>query len=217
VSRYVGWIASTINPLVATDFSYVPFITFIEADEPPPPPPPPPPSPLVNGNFEQGPGVGWTEDSSNDFPLIVNDFEDNTLTPHSGDWAVWLGGGSNEVATLSQSAAVPAAAPFLSYYYVIGSTDFCGYDRATVSVNGTPLEQYNLCSSTNTSDWMRDSLDLSAYAGQNVTIEFAILLDSSFNSNFFLDDVAFTTSRATAEEAPAAPAAPGLRYDLPRE
>lgn len=205
VSRYVDWINSYVNPLVATDHSFIPFITFR--------PPAPPPSPLVNGDFEQGNGVGWQESSSNSVPLISEGFAPNLLTPHSGSWGAWLGGLDDEISILTQAVTVPAAAPVLAFYYVIGSEDFCGYDFAVVHVNDTEIEQYDLCSATNTEDWVRATFDLSAYAGQNVTLEFAATLDGSGNSNFFLDDVSFTTSRAAAEPAPAAG---GFRADLPR-
>lgn len=209
VSRYVGWIDSYVNPLEATAFSYVPFITFIEAEEPPPPP-----SPLVNGDFEQGNGVGWTENSTTRPRLIVDTYAPNPLPHHSGNWGAWLGGMDNETSTLSQQVVVPAGAPVLTFYYVIGSADACGYDSASVRVNNTQLKMYELCGSANTGGWVNDAFDLSAFAGQNVTITFRASLDGSLNSNFFLDDVAFTASRAAAEKAPAAP---GLRYDLPKE
>ncbi len=212
VSRYVGWIDSYVKPLVATDASYIPFITFVAAEEPPPPP-----SPLVNGDFEQGNGVGWQESSSNGFPLIVNGFAPNPLVPHSGSWGAWLGGLLDEISILSQTVVVPADAPVLSYYYFIGSGDFCGYDYAFVNVNDTEIDQYDLCTNTNSDDWVRATHDLSAFAGQNVTLEFAATLDDSGNSNFFLDDVAFITLRAAAEQATAAPAAPGFRADLPKK
>lgn len=211
VSRYTSWVESIVKPLVATNFSYIPFITFIEAEEPPPPP-----SPLVNGGFEQG-NTGWQESSSNNVPLIVNGFAPNALTPHTGSWGAWLGGLPNEVSILSQQVVVPAGAPVLSFYYVIGSGDACGFDSASVRVNNTQLGLYELCEDANTGDWVNDAFNLSAFAGQSVTISFRATLDSSLNSNFFLDDVAFVPLRTAAEQAPAAPAAPGSPFDAPRE
>ena len=45
---------------------------------------------VSNGDFEQG-AVGWSEFSLHDEPLIV-DSANLPITPHSGDWAAWLGG-----------------------------------------------------------------------------------------------------------------------------
>lgn len=202
VSRYIGWIDSYVNPLVATDMSFVPFITFQPAA-----PPPPPPSPLVNGNFEQGNGVGWTESSSNSVPLVLDSFAPTSVSPHSGQWGAWLGGLPGEVSVLSQVVTVPAGAPVLSYYYFIASADVCGFDFATVRVNTTTIEEYDLCSNADTNGWVKGTLNLSAYAGQTVTLAFQAALDGSGNSNFFLDDVAIGPARAEAETAPA-PAAP---------
>ena len=208
VSRYTGWVIS----IIATNHSYVPFVTFIDEDEPPPPP-----SPLVNGDFEQGNGVGWTETSTTRPRLIVDTYAPNPLPHHSGSWGAWLGGLPDEISTLTQQVVVPAGAPVLSFYYVIGSADFCGFDFARVRINTTQLKLYELCTSANTGGWVNDAFDLSAFAGQTVTIEFRAALDDSFNSNFFLDDVTFVPLRAAAEETPVAPAALGLRFDAPWE
>ncbi len=51
---------------------------------------------------------------------------------------------------------------------------------------------------------MLQNLDLSAYAGQNLVLEFVIETDSSLNSNFFIDDVSFGGSGALSE-VPAVP------------
>ena len=190
VSRYIDWIASYTNPVEATNFAYTPFVTFV--------PPAPPPDPLVNGDFEQGPGVGWAESSAKGYALVVNDFEANELALR-GTWSVWLGGADNEVSILTQQVTVPAGASVLSYYYAVGSKEsFCGYDFAGVRVNGSVVKTYDLCASAATADWVRGTADLSAYAGQNVELAFVAQTDGSNNSNFFLDDVAFGAGLAAA-------------------
>jgi len=103
-------------------------------------------SPLVNGNFEAG-HTGWTEHSLQGWDLIVNTDEPNMIPPHSGVWAAWLGGDDDETATLEQAVYVPASAPYLGYWYVIGSEEVCSYDIAWVKVNATPLKTYDLCQS----------------------------------------------------------------------
>ncbi len=178
--------------------SYIPVALDVSA------PPPPPPSSLVNGNFEQGPGVGWAEFSSSDFDLVLNNFTggggQQVITPHSGSWAVWQGGGPNESSVLSQQITVSAATPFLTYYHSIGSSEeTCGNDVAGVDVKGATVKSYNLCDATATGgDWVKQSINLAAYAGQTVLLEFWLETDGTLNSNWFLDDVAFSASAAAA-------------------
>jgi len=146
---------------------------------------------IQNGDFEQGPGVGWGESSAQGFDLIVVTFGGNVIAPR-GVWAAWLGGGNNEDSTLTQQVTVPAGATVLSYYYAVGSEEGgCNFDLASVRVNGTTVEQYGLCASSETGDWVNGTVDLSSYAGQSVALSFMVHTDGSLNSNFFLDDVTF--------------------------
>jgi hypothetical protein len=165
---------------------------------------------LANGDFEAGPDGSWTEYSQNGWPLIVNDFGPSSVTPHSGDWAVWLGGDYDEVAELSQQVSIPAGATslFLTYWYWIASEDWCGYDHGWFEINGAKLKTYALCSSSNTGGWVKQTVSVGSYAGQTVTIKFHVDTDSSLNSNFFLDDVAFQTSSSAVDETPPLPIAP---------
>jgi bacillopeptidase F (M6 metalloprotease family) len=102
-----------------------------------------------------------------------------------------MGGGFDDISTLTQQVTVPASGNTLSFYYVIGSEDACGYDYAYVRINGTTVVQYELCSDNNTAGWVEGLINLSAYAGQSVSLQFYAQTDGSLNSNFFLDDVSF--------------------------
>jgi hypothetical protein len=174
--------------------------------------PPPLPS-LDNGDFEAGQDGSWTESSQQDVPLIVNSFEPNPLTPHSGKWGGWLGGVYEEEADLSQEVSIPpdSTSVFLTYWYWISSVDDCGFDHGWVEVNGTKLKNYDLCSTNNTNSWVKHSVDISNFAGQTVTINFHVDTDDIFNSNFFLDDVAFNASATINTELtqPVRPASDG--------
>ncbi len=64
--------------------------------------------------------------------------------------------------------------------------------------------QYDLCSGNATGGWVQQNLDLSAYAGQILELEFRVVTDVSNNSNLFIDDVSFGGSGALSE-VPAAP------------
>jgi hypothetical protein len=169
------------------------------------PPPPPPPAALRNGNFDQGADGTWSETSSTFGgvgSLIMERKNLQDIAPRSGDYAVWLGGAANEVGELSQQIVISAATPLLSFYYQIGSEDTCGQDSTQVFVGQSAVKSYELCQSKNTSSWTLETIDLSAFAGQTVTLRFRTTLNATGNSNFFLDDVAFTAKdNAPGEKA----------------
>jgi hypothetical protein len=183
---------------------------------------PPPPLPaLDNGDFEAGRDGSWTEYSRKGWPLIVDDFSPNDLDAHSGEWGVWLGGDDDEVAELSQWVSIPAGATslYLTYWYQIGSTDFCGFDHAWLEVNGTKLKTYDLCSSQTIDYWAKEIVNFDGYAGQTVRIRFHVDTDDGVISNFFLDDVAFQASSSAAAETsppPITESSPELSNAQPR-
>lgn len=168
-----------------------------------------PVSSLANPGFESGP-TGWTEFSTHGWDLIVSSSNLPTgVTPHGGSWAVWLGGDYSDISYVQQSVTVPTATPYLAYWNWIASEDDCGWDYGLVVVNGSQVvNQYNLCQSTNTGGWVKRVVNLSAYAGQTVSIQIRAETDGSLNSNLFIDDVSFQASAA----AVLPPVAPG---DMP--
>lgn len=145
----------------------------------------------LNGDFEAGPGAGWTEESSSGLQLVTDDFADATLAPHAGDWAAWLGGGLNELSVLSQQVTVHPSRPFLTFYHLIASEDECDIDHSVVFVDSTVVQGYDLCADTATEGWELQTIDLSAYAGQSVALSFLAETDDKLESNWLLDDVAF--------------------------
>ena len=111
-----------------------------------------------------------------------------------GTTLVWLGGGNSERSLISQTLTIPAAAPaYLSYWHRIESEDYCGYDYGYVqlSVNNSlrTLKRYSLCNSASTSGWAAQTIDVSAYAGQEVRLEFYVANDRSLISSMFIDSV----------------------------
>jgi subtilisin family serine protease len=154
------------------------------------------PNPLINGDFEQGPGVGWTEYSSNGFPLIL---EFNPGAAHSGNWGVWLSGVSdaNETAHISQQVTIPSNQFYLNYYYVIDSyVNSCTQDYFNVKINNTTVRTDNLCQANNTANWTHGSVNLSAYTGSTVTLMFEVTSINTSNdtySSLYLDTVSLTS------------------------
>jgi len=145
---------------------------------------------LPNGDFESGPSQ-WTEVSLNGWDLIL-DTTDLLVTPHSGNWAAWLGGDFDEIAYIEQEVTVPSSAPYFKYWHWIASEDFCGYDLAGVVVNSTiVVDTYSLCDDNDTGGWVLYSVNMAAYAGQTIDIQIRVETDDSLNSNLFVDDVFF--------------------------
>lgn len=158
--------------------------------------------PLLNGNFESGP-ANWTEVSSHGWPIIVSNGDVDDLPTHSGSWAAWLGGDDDEIAYVEQTVTVPANRPFLTYYHGIASQDSCGHDFGGVVLNdAVVVDQYDLCRDANTPNWVLHAVNLSAYAGQDVTLQIRVETNGSLNSNLFVDDVDFSTSGVRLGEKP---------------
>jgi serine protease len=166
----------------------------------------PPPSgggPLKNGDFEQG-DMMWIAQTLQGVPLIVDTPEITRslpqAKPHSGDWAAWLGGFNSEVASISQVVTVPSNATYLTYWQLISSNETasdCDLDIGRVLVSNVTVagSVTGLCATSNTyPNWQKKSLNLSAYAGQTVTLAFDFRSDSSVFSSWLLDDIAFSAT-----------------------
>jgi hypothetical protein len=154
---------------------------------------------IVNGGFESGSGVGWTEYSLLGQSIIVNDkaLKGSTdVTAHSGSWLAWLGGteDADEVSYIKQQVTIDAAAPVLAYWHYVQSIDVCGWDWARVLVNGAEVTKFSLCMNTNTGAWVRRTADLSAYIGQTVWVQFQANTNQYNWSSWFIDDVALEAS-----------------------
>jgi len=123
------------------------------------------------------------------------------VIPHTGFWAVWLGGYYGETSSISQSVTIPAGRSILHYWYYSESVDSCNFDFFKIFVGGTLRFSETLCVSNETNAWVHRTLDLSAYAGTTQALMFRAETDSANNSNVFLDDVSFETSTALASNA----------------
>lgn len=64
------------------------------------------------------------------------------------------------------------------------------------------VDVYDLCESTHTGGWAKHVINLSAYAGQSVSLQIRAETDSSLNSNLFIDDVSFQTSASSVKNSP---------------
>ena len=150
---------------------------------------------ILNDDFELGNNGDWTVASSNDYYLIQNDHL--PFTPHSGAWLAWMGGVPLEVSSISQGVSLPSDSPvYLRYYYRVASAkSSCNEDWMRLRVGAAVLVSLGLCVSGNTTGWVAGTVDLSAYVGQTITIEFEVTTNSDDSTSaFFIDDVSLVRS-----------------------
>ncbi|GLW52227.1 M4 family metallopeptidase [Kitasatospora phosalacinea] len=139
---------------------------------------------LTNGDFEQG-ATGWTQSAED----ITNSTQQS---PHGGSWYAWMMGyGSAATETLAQNnVAVPSSGtPKLTFWLKVttqesGST---AYDTLKVSANGQTLATYSNANAS--SGYVQKTVDLSAFRGQTVNLQFAGQEDAYLSTVFLVDDV----------------------------
>lgn len=162
---------------------------------------------LVNYNFEQGGGVGWTQRIDGSSNTLIFTQQEKPRVMIDGDWYAWLGGVNNQTNELSQQITLPSDYSDLRLRYlhwIQSDEDSCTNDRAEVRLNGTVIKSYQLCKATRTFDpaknygWRWEILDLAAFKGQTVTLAFWSQLNASRLSNFFVDIAQLCSSDADA-------------------
>jgi len=145
---------------------------------------------LGNPGFETGSAAPWT--------ATAGVIDSSTSQPaRSGSWKAWLDGyGSTHTDTLSQSVSIPAGCgATLSFYLHIDSaetTTSIAYDKLTVKIGSTTLATYSNLNKA--SGYTLRSFNVSAFAGQTVTISFTGTEDSSLQTSFVVDDTALNLS-----------------------
>lgn len=63
-----------------------------------------------------------------------------------------------------------------------------------VWINNIIMETVPLCEQTNTNGWTLGTVNLSQFAGQNITLELQVRTDGEELSHIFLDDVSFQST-----------------------
>ncbi len=139
---------------------------------------------IIAGNMDTY--VGWTELSTHNNALI--DYWD---TYHNEIGSAWLGYDDNETSSISQEITIPAGVHFatLEFWYKLELFD-CGNDVLRVKINGDIVKTYTLCNDPAAGGWVRQLIDLSAYANSSPTeIMFESINNSNSPSDVFIDDV----------------------------
>ncbi|MYS24174.1 hypothetical protein GA0115240_16115, partial [Streptomyces sp. DvalAA-14] len=149
---------------------------------------------LANPGFESGTS-SWSATSG----VISNSTKE---AAHSGSYKAWLDGyGTATTNTLSQSVAIPAGCSAnLSFWLHIdtaetGSTAYDTLKAQVLNSSGTVLSTLATYSNADAaSGYTQRSFNLSAYAGQSVTIKFTGVEGSKLQTSFVVDDTALNVS-----------------------
>ncbi|MEU1075831.1 MULTISPECIES: M28 family peptidase [unclassified Streptomyces] len=144
---------------------------------------------VVNGGFENG-SSPWTATSG----VITNQAGE---TPHGGSYMAWLNGwGSARTDSVSQSLSIPSGCSGyrLSFFQHIDTDEDenVAYDTFTVSVGGQTLETFSNLDAN--SGYVQKSYDLSAFAGQTVTLKFNGVEDQALQTSYVVDDITLQVS-----------------------
>jgi hypothetical protein len=145
---------------------------------------------LTNGGFESGALTPWVQ-SSGTYSVL-----DSTAgKPHTGTYDAWFAGYNSANDTLYQSVTIPATATSATLTFWVkettqesGSTAY-DYFRTQV-VDGTTTTTLNTISNaTGYTAYTKVTVNLLAYKGKTVKVQFNATNDSSLPTDFLLDDV----------------------------
>lgn len=155
-------------------------------------------NPIINGDFEQGPEVGWIQEPGQ---LIFPAGNLGGAPPFSGKYAVWLGYDRDDrrSARIGQQVVLPGVRPlFLNFALWLHSEELCDvpyYDSLTVYVNRQVVAQNErVCRGTVADRWQKYSIDISAAAGSTVLVVFEISSADNLASVALLDDIAVSAA-----------------------
>jgi zinc metalloprotease ZmpA len=146
---------------------------------------------LANPGFESG-AVSWTATAG-----VIGQNGSGGQPTHSGTWNAWLDGyGTTHTDTLSQSVTIPAGChATLSFWLHIDTaetTTSTAFDKLTVQIGTTTLATFSNLNKA--AGYTQRSFDVSAFAGQTLTVKFTGTEDTSLQTSFVVDDTALTAS-----------------------
>ena len=136
---------------------------------------------VTNGSFESGNSY-WSLGSG---ASVV------TTRAYAGTHSLLVGGTTSSTQSATQQVTVPtgATSQTLTFRTYITTTESgsTAYDRLNIQANGTTLKSYSNASTKGS--WFSTTVDLSAYAGQTITLKFQAVNDSILPTSFFVDVV----------------------------
>lgn len=152
---------------------------------------------LANPGFETGSATPWSTTSG-----VISDKTGEP--PHSGTWDAWLDGyGTTHTDTLSQAVSLPTgcASYTASFWLHVDTAETSGttaFDKLQVQLldaSGSVLTTLATYSNLDAiTGYAQHSFDISAFAGQTVTLRFTGSEDNIDQTSFVLDDTAINVS-----------------------
>jgi hypothetical protein len=148
---------------------------------------------IGNGGFESGATV-WTQTSG----AITSD---SSEAAHAGSWKAWLDGyGSSHTDYVRQSVTIPStvSSATLSFYLHIdtaesGSTAYDTLKVQLITASGSYVTLATYSNANASSGYVLRTIDLGAYKGQTVQVNFYGVEDGSLQTSFVIDDVSVRT------------------------
>ncbi|MEW5988835.1 MAG: alpha-amylase family glycosyl hydrolase [Chloroflexota bacterium] len=168
----------TFTPTPTPTFTPTPTLT---------PTPTPAANVVVNGDFESGPGVGWTEYSNSGRELIT------TTRPHTGLYSASECGLNSCTEYVEQTVTIPTNGR-LTYWWYMTSQEGATAARDLLRVqlyrpDGTLITTLRTWSNRSPRDaWQQDSINLAAGAGQIVRLRFTTVTNATRPTTFYIDD-----------------------------
>lgn len=136
---------------------------------------------VTNGGFESGTSY-WSLGSG---ATVV------TTRAATGTRSLQAGGAVSTTQSATQQVTIPTggASQTLTVRTYVSTTETGTTvdDRLNIQANGTTLK--TLSNASTTGSWVTSTIDLSAYAGQTITLKFQAVNDASAPTTFFVDDV----------------------------
>jgi subtilase family serine protease len=150
---------------------------------------------LGNPGFETGSASPWSATAG------VISANGSGESSHSGTYFAWLDGyGTTHTDTLSQGVTLPTGCTTysFSFWLHIDTVDYpyAAYDTLSVQVihGGTTTTLATFSNLNAASGYQLHSYSLAAYAGQPITVKFVGSEDSSYYTDFTIDDTAINVS-----------------------
>ncbi len=153
---------------------------------------------LVNdGSFESGPppASAWTEWIDTGCESIMDPGGPWGIPADDGTYAFWAGGycGSPNTGYVEQRISIPTDATLLKFktvFYRVDADDPPDNDQFIVSIDGIPVFSRDMITASNTfPNWVRQEVDISAYAGQTVNLRFEGVSKGSSTGNVLVEHI----------------------------
>jgi kumamolisin len=114
-----------------------------------------------------------------------------TTRAYAGTHSLLVGGTTSSTQSATQQVTIPAtgSSQTLTFrtYVTTSESGSTAYDKLNIQANGTTLKTYSNASTRGS--WFSTTLDLSAYAGQTVTLKFQAVNDYTLPTSFYVDVV----------------------------